>query len=74
MRHSGKARGRGELKQVTTRTRVDDYEACPMTNLLKQAINCDDGDRAAKIIRDALGIENDDVTNYTFSKDWLDTA
>ena len=26
-----------------------------MSNLLEQAINCDDGDRAAKIIRDALG-------------------
>ena len=35
-----------------------------MTNLLEQAINCDDGDRASKIIRDALGIETDDVANY----------
>jgi uncharacterized protein HemY len=35
-----------------------------MTNLLEQAISCDDGDRAAKIIRDALGIETDDVSNY----------
>jgi hypothetical protein len=26
--------------------------------------NCGDGDRAAKIIRDALGIESDDVVNY----------
>jgi len=26
-----------------------------MTNVLEQAINCDDGDRAAKIIQDALG-------------------
>ncbi len=41
-----------------------------MTNLLQQAINCDDGDRAAKIIRDALGIESDDVVNYCFPKDW----
>jgi hypothetical protein len=32
-----------------------------MTNLLAQAINCDDADCAAKIIRDALGIESDDV-------------
>jgi hypothetical protein len=32
-----------------------------MTNVLEQAINCDDGDRAAKLIRDALGIESDDV-------------
>jgi hypothetical protein len=28
-----------------------------MTNLLQQAINWDDGDRAARIIQDALGIE-----------------
>ena len=35
-----------------------------MTNLLEQAINCDDGDRPAKIIRDALGIETDDIANY----------
>jgi hypothetical protein len=41
-----------------------------MTNLLAQAINSDDGDRAAKIIRDALGIESDDVVNYCFPKDW----
>ena len=41
-----------------------------MTNLLEQAISCDDGDRAAKIIKDALGIESDDVLNYTFPKDW----
>ena len=37
-----------------------------MTNLLQQAINCDDPDRAAKIIRDALSIESDDVVNYCF--------
>jgi hypothetical protein len=34
-----------------------------MTNLLRQAINCDDADRAAGIIQDALGIESDDVVN-----------
>ena len=28
-----------------------------MTNLLEQAINADDGDDAAKLIRNALGIE-----------------
>jgi hypothetical protein len=43
-----------------------------MTNLLEQAINCNDGDRAAKIIRDALGIETEDVANYCFPKDWPD--
>jgi uncharacterized protein HemY len=35
-----------------------------------QAIECDDGDRAAKIIQDALGIESDDVVNYCFPKNW----
>jgi hypothetical protein len=34
-----------------------------------QAINCD-GDRAAKMIQDALGIEKDDVVNYCFPKEW----
>jgi len=43
-----------------------------MTNLLEQAINCDDGDRAAKIICDALDIDSDDVTNYCFPKHWPD--
>ncbi len=33
------------------------------------AIACDDGDRAAQIIQDALGIESDDVANYCFPKD-----
>jgi hypothetical protein len=41
-----------------------------MTNLLAQAINSDDGDRAARIIQDALGIESDNVVNYCFPKDW----
>jgi hypothetical protein len=35
-----------------------------MTNLLARAINCSDGDQAAKIIQDAVGIESDDVANY----------
>ena len=35
-----------------------------MTNLLEQAINCDDGDKAAKIIQHALDIESDDVVNH----------
>ena len=41
-----------------------------MTNLLQQAINCDDGYRAARIIQEALGIESDDVANYCFPKTW----
>jgi hypothetical protein len=41
-----------------------------MTNLLQQAIDCDDADQAAKIIQDALGIESDDVVNYCFPKEW----
>jgi uncharacterized protein HemY len=40
------------------------------SNLFEQAINSDDADRAAKIIRDALGIESDDVVNYCFPKEW----
>jgi hypothetical protein len=41
-----------------------------MSNLLEQAICTDDGDRAAKIIQQALGIESDDVARYCFPKDW----
>jgi hypothetical protein len=41
-----------------------------MTNLLEQAINCDDADRAARIIRDALGIKSDDVVKYCFPTTW----
>ena len=40
-----------------------------MANLLKEAISADDGERAAKSIQDALGIESDDVANY-FPKTW----
>ena len=40
-----------------------------MSNLLAQ-INCEDGDRAARIIQEALGIESDDVVNYCFPKEW----
>jgi hypothetical protein len=41
-----------------------------MANLLEQAINSNDGDLAAKMIQDALGIESDDVANYCFPKTW----
>ena len=41
-----------------------------MANLLEQAINCDNGDLAAKIVQDALGIESDDVASYCFPKNW----
>ena len=41
-----------------------------MANLLEQAIDCDDGDNAAKLIQNALGIESDDVANYVFPKTW----
>ena len=37
-----------------------------MSNLLEQAIDSNDGDRAAKIIQAALGVESDDVANYVF--------
>ncbi len=33
-------------------------------------LTCDDGDRAARIIQEALGIERDDVANYVFPKTW----
>jgi hypothetical protein len=45
-------------------------DAYPMTNLLDLAISCDDSDRAANIIDEALGIESDYVVNYCFPKDW----
>jgi hypothetical protein len=41
-------------------------------NLLEQAIESDDGDRAAAFIRDALGIESDEVTNHSFPRHWPD--
>jgi hypothetical protein len=40
-----------------------------MANLLEQAINCNDGDRAAKIIMDALGIKTEELANYCL-KNW----
>ena len=39
-----------------------------MINLLENAISADDGDRAAKLIQNALGIECDHVANYCFPK------
>jgi len=41
-----------------------------MSNILVEAINCNDGDQAARIIQDALGIESDDVANYCFPLNW----
>ena len=54
-----------------------------MANLIEQAIACDDGDRAARmvqnashlpkslrLIQEALGIESGDVANYVFPKSW----
>ena len=46
-------------------------KAYTMSNLLAQAIDCDDAGRAAKIIRDALGIESADVVKYCFPTTWL---
>ena len=45
-------------------------KAYTMSNLLAEAINCDDPERAAKMIRDALGIESDDVVGYCFPTEW----
>jgi hypothetical protein len=36
---------------------------CQPTKLLEEAINSDDGDCAARIIQEALGIESDDVAH-----------
>jgi hypothetical protein len=44
-----------------------------MRNLLEQAIHDDDGDHAAAVIRQALGIESDEVTNHSFPKHWPHT-
>ena len=41
-----------------------------MANLIERAIACDDGDHAARMIQEALGIESDDVANYVFPKSW----
>ena len=41
-----------------------------MTNLLEQAISTDNGNRAAKIIQDVLGIKSDEVANYCFPRTW----
>jgi hypothetical protein len=45
-------------------------EEFAMTNLLENAISADDGDWAAKLIQNALGIECDDVANHCFPKTW----
>ena len=41
-----------------------------MSNLLERAISSDHGDRAAKIIQEALGIELDDVAKHVFPRTW----
>ena len=41
-----------------------------MSNLLEKAINCDDGERAAKILQQALGIDSDNVVDYCFPQSW----
>ena len=40
-----------------------------MTNLLEQAINSNNGDHAAKLIREALGIQSDDVCQLRLPED-----
>jgi hypothetical protein len=39
-------------------------------NLLEAAIEDDDADHAAKVIREALGIESDEVVGFSFPKNW----
>ena len=41
-----------------------------ITNLLEQAITTENGNCAAKLIQNALGIESDEVANYCFPKKW----
>ena len=41
----------------------------PVANLLEQAINCNDGDCAAKIVMDALGIKTEELASYCL-KNW----
>jgi rRNA processing protein Krr1/Pno1 len=41
-----------------------------MTNRLQEAIDCNDGDQAARIIQDPVGIESIDIANYCFPKTW----
>ena len=41
-----------------------------MSHCSNKPSDCNDGDQAAKIIQDALGIEFDDVANYVFPKTW----
>jgi hypothetical protein len=40
-----------------------------VANLLEQAINCNDGDCAAKIVMDALGIKTKELASYCL-KNW----
>ena len=39
-------------------------------NLLAAALDADDGDAAVAAIRDALGIDDDDVANYSLPLHW----
>jgi uncharacterized protein HemY len=41
-----------------------------MSNLIEHAIKCDDGEQAARILQQALGIETDEVVNYCFPQQW----
>jgi uncharacterized protein HemY len=41
-----------------------------MPNVIEQAISTDDAEQAAKLIKQALGIESDDVVNYCFPTHW----
>jgi uncharacterized protein HemY len=41
-----------------------------MANLIERAIDCDDGNRAAKIIRQVFRIESDEVAHHVLPKAW----
>jgi hypothetical protein len=47
-------------------------EFLAVRNLIQAAIDDNDGEHAAKMIRDALGIETDEVVNFSFPIHWPD--
>ncbi|HXW28284.1 MAG TPA: hypothetical protein VEK55_02890 [Xanthobacteraceae bacterium] len=70
----GAARGRGGLGQqpkptTSCRPKISeayhDHQPSRGGHQLRS-----DGDQAARIIQDALGIESDDVANYCFPQTW----
>jgi len=66
--HYSASRGRrGGRRRQADRAKISEvyHDQSPLA-----AINCDDADRAASIIKGTLGIESDDVVNYCFPTTW----